>query len=234
MILPGDGRRLMQFVHINDLVAACVKAIDTPDIEGHAFNIANPRPLTQVEAVEAFARAAGKEPTFVRLPRERILRAGGHPMGPKMYFGVYFDLPAITVVVNKAQRILKFKPVEFNAGLKETLSLVRAAQVSQAGLCLRRRAHCVGAGVGLFRAGGLMVSVQEYLTSSYEADREYVDGELLERHSGEQPHTRVHGVVASLLFRREREAGVRVLMSQRVQVSPTRFRVPDVCAILAL
>jgi Uma2 family endonuclease len=78
-----------------------------------------------------------------------------------------------------------------------------------------------------------MVTVQEYLTTSYEADREYVDGELLERHSGEQPHTRVHGVVASLLLQNEREAGIRVLMSQRVQVSPTRFRVPDVCAILA-
>jgi Uma2 family endonuclease len=78
-----------------------------------------------------------------------------------------------------------------------------------------------------------MVTVQEYLTTSYEADREYVDGELLERHSGDQPHTRVHGVVASLLFRNKREAGVRVLTSQRVQVSPTRFRVPDVCVILA-
>ena len=44
-----------------------------------------------------------------------------------------------------------------------------------------------------------MLTVQEYLTTSYEADREYVDAELLERHSGEQPHTRVHGVVASLL-----------------------------------
>jgi nucleoside-diphosphate-sugar epimerase len=120
LILPGDGRRLMQFVHIDDLVNACVKVMDIPDIEGHAFNIANPRPLTQVEAVEAFARAAGKEPTFVRLPRERIFRSGGHPMGPKMYFGVYFDMPAITVVVNKAQRILKFKPVDFNAGLKGT------------------------------------------------------------------------------------------------------------------
>jgi Uma2 family endonuclease len=72
-----------------------------------------------------------------------------------------------------------------------------------------------------------MVSVEEYLTTNYEADREYVDGELLERHSAEQPHSRVHGVVASLLFQKEREAGVRVLMSQRVQVSPTRFRVPD-------
>ena len=55
----------------------------------------------------------------MRWPRERILRAGGHPMGPKLYFGMYFDMPAITVVVNKAQRVLKFKPVDFAAGLKE-------------------------------------------------------------------------------------------------------------------
>ena len=120
IILPGDGRRLMQFVHIKDLVAAAIKVMDVPDIDGHAFNIANPRPLTQVEAVELFARAGGKEPSFVRLPRERILRSGGHPMGPRLYFGIYFDLPAITVVVNKAQRVLKFKPVDFLTGLKET------------------------------------------------------------------------------------------------------------------
>jgi nucleoside-diphosphate-sugar epimerase len=120
IILPGDGRRLMQFVHIKDLVAASLKVMDIPDIEGHAFNIANARPLTQMEAVEGFARAAGKEPTFVRLPRERILRSGGHPMGPRLYFGIYFDLPAITVVVNKAQRVLKLKPVDFLSGLKET------------------------------------------------------------------------------------------------------------------
>jgi 2'-hydroxyisoflavone reductase len=120
IILPGDGRRLMQFVYIKDLVTACIKVMDAEDVEGHAFNIANPRPLTQVEAVEAFARAAGKEATFVRWPRERILRVGGHPMGPKLYFGQYFDMPAITVVVNKAQRVLKFKPLDFNIALKET------------------------------------------------------------------------------------------------------------------
>ena len=120
IILPGDGRRLMQFVAIKDLVNACLKVIEVPDVDGHAFNIANPRPLTQVETVEALARAAGKEATYVRWPRERILRAGGHPMGPKLYFGFYFDVPAITVVVNKAQRVLKFKPVDFATGLKET------------------------------------------------------------------------------------------------------------------
>jgi CBS domain containing-hemolysin-like protein len=41
-------------------------------------------------------------------------------MGPKLYFGFYFDMPAITVVVNKAQRVLKFKPVDFGTGLKES------------------------------------------------------------------------------------------------------------------
>ena len=78
-----------------------------------------------------------------------------------------------------------------------------------------------------------MVTVEEYLSTSYEADREYVDGDLLERHFGEQPHSRAHGAVAFLLFRQETQLGICVLMSQRVQVSPTRFRVPDVCVVLA-
>ncbi len=120
VILPGDGRRLMQFVHVRDLVGAGMKAMELPDAAGHAFNIANPRPLTQFELVEVMAQAAGKECKFVRIPRERIVRAGGTPMGPKLYFGMYFDMPAITMVANKAQRMLKFKPIDFLDGLKET------------------------------------------------------------------------------------------------------------------
>src|SRR5260370_20686456 len=49
LILPGDGRRLMQFVYVKDAVTACLKVLDAPDIAGHAFNIANPRPVTQME-----------------------------------------------------------------------------------------------------------------------------------------------------------------------------------------
>ena len=120
IILPGDGRRLMQFVHVQDLVNACLKAMQAPDVAGHAFNIANARPLTQFELVDVLSQAAGRETRFVRIPREKILRAGGHPMGPKLYFGMYFDMPAITMVANKAQRMLKFKPVDFSEGLKET------------------------------------------------------------------------------------------------------------------
>jgi len=120
IILPGDGRRLMQFVYVKDLVKAALKAMDEPNAIGHAFNIANARPLSQMEAVEAFAKASKKPVKFVRIPREFILRAGGHPMGPRLYFGFYLDYPPITQVTAKAQRVLKFKPTDFATGLKET------------------------------------------------------------------------------------------------------------------
>lgn len=121
IVIPGDGRRLMQFVYVKDLVWGCMKVIDEPNAIGHAFNIANSRPVTQCEAVEAFASAARKKLTgMVRVPRERILQMGGHPMGPQLYFGLYFDMPAITQVVTKAQRVLRFKPTDFLTGLKET------------------------------------------------------------------------------------------------------------------
>jgi len=120
IILPGDGRRLMQFVYVKDLVRAILKAMDEPAAVGHAFNIANARPLSQMEAVEAFAKVCNKTAKFVRIQREYVLRAGGHPMGPKLYFAYYFDMPPITQVTAKAQRVLKFKPVDFATGLKET------------------------------------------------------------------------------------------------------------------
>jgi nucleoside-diphosphate-sugar epimerase len=120
IILPGDGRRLMQFIYIEDLVRTALKVMVDPAAVGHAFNVANPRPISQCEAVEALAKAAKKPVNFVRIPREYILRMGGHPMGPRLYFGVYFDMPPITQITAKIQRVLKFKPTDFPTGLKET------------------------------------------------------------------------------------------------------------------
>ena len=120
IIIPGDGHRLMQFVYVKDLVWSLLKVLDEPAAVGHAFNIANQRPVTQAEAVTAFADVAGKRPNLVRVPRERILHLGGHPMGPQLYFGMYFDMPPITLVITKAQRVLVFRPTAFSEGLKET------------------------------------------------------------------------------------------------------------------
>ena len=112
--LPPDVR------FVKDLVAALIAAMSTANTVGHAFNVANSRALTQAEVVDMMAKAAGKTVEVVRVPRERILRSGGHPMGPNLYFGQYFDLPPITTLVAKAQRVLRFKPVSFADGLAET------------------------------------------------------------------------------------------------------------------
>jgi nucleoside-diphosphate-sugar epimerase len=118
--LPGDGRRLMQFVHVKDVVTAAIRSATEPGTAGHAFNVANPRPITQMEVVEALADVAGKRPDVVRLPRSVLLQAGGHPMGPKLYFAFYYDLPPITEIIAKAQRMLHLQPIDFKTGLKET------------------------------------------------------------------------------------------------------------------
>jgi len=120
IVLPGDGRRLMQFVYVKDIVAACMRAIDEPGAVGHAFNLANSRAITQTEAVAAFAEAAGKSATVVRVPRERIYHLGGSPLGPLLYFGFLLDLPPITEIVTKAQRVLHFHVTDFEEGLRET------------------------------------------------------------------------------------------------------------------
>jgi Uma2 family endonuclease len=75
-----------------------------------------------------------------------------------------------------------------------------------------------------------VVSVEEYLRTTYEPDMEYVGGQLVERHVGEYFHSRLQSRLVILLGIRERERGFLVFSEQRVRVSDEpRFRIPDVC-----
>lgn len=78
-----------------------------------------------------------------------------------------------------------------------------------------------------------LVTVQEYLATCFRPDREYVDGEIQERNLGEQPHSRAQILLAAFLVQREAKWGIRALTEQRIQVSASRFRVPDVCVLHA-
>ena len=80
-------------------------------------------------------------------------------------------------------------------------------------------------------ATGSIVSIHEYLSTSYRPDCDYVDGVVLERNLGEYDHARLQGAVLAYFYNRRKEWGIVVVPEQRVQVSPTRFRVPDVCVI---
>ena len=77
------------------------------------------------------------------------------------------------------------------------------------------------------------ISVTEYLNISYRPDRDYVDGEVLERNLGEYAHSRPHGRLLGFLGNRENDWSIVVLPSQRVQMAPQRIRVTDVCVVLA-
>lgn len=121
IILPSEGHRLMQFIYVNDLVELAIRSMELRNAVGHAFNAANPRPLTQHEVVLELAKVAQvKAPELVSIPRELIRRAGGQAIGDKLYFGFYYDVPAITEIITKAQRMLGFKPTDFHEGLRAT------------------------------------------------------------------------------------------------------------------
>ena len=75
------------------------------------------------------------------------------------------------------------------------------------------------------------LSLLEYLKTSYRPDREYVDGELLERNVGKWEHARLQALLASWFQSQEKSWSVKVAVEQRVQVSPTRVRIPDVMLV---
>ncbi|MBI3666390.1 MAG: Uma2 family endonuclease [Acidobacteria bacterium] len=78
-----------------------------------------------------------------------------------------------------------------------------------------------------------LTSVQEYLTTSYRPDCEYIEGVLLERNLGEYEHSRLQMLLIMYFGSREKQWGIRVVPEQRVQVKPNRFRVPDVRVVKA-
>ena len=75
-------------------------------------------------------------------------------------------------------------------------------------------------------------SVSEYLSTSYRPDREFLDGIISERNVGEFDHSRLQSLLTIYLGMREKQWGILVLTEQRVQVKPTRFRIPDVCVVI--
>ena len=76
-----------------------------------------------------------------------------------------------------------------------------------------------------------LVPVEEYLRTNYDPDCEYVDGQIVERNLGEKPHSRIQRRIMVYLDPVTKKLDMEVLPEQRVQVSPTRYRIPDVTVL---
>jgi Uma2 family endonuclease len=72
-----------------------------------------------------------------------------------------------------------------------------------------------------------LMPIEEYLSTSWGPDREYVDGRVIERNVGELDHSYLQYLVAKLLDRR----GLLPVVEVRMQVRVGRFRIPDILAI---
>ena len=79
---------------------------------------------------------------------------------------------------------------------------------------------------------GTLISVERYLATSYRPDCDYVDGRIEERNLGEWDHSKLQVAITAYFYQRRKIWNISVAPEQRVQVSPTRFRIPDVCVVL--
>lgn len=120
IIVPDDGSRVMQFVHVQDVARGAMRAADEDKAIGRAHHLANYPPITQRDFVLALGKAAGRQPEIVPIPREILLRRGGQLAAPPCYFGVYLDLPPIPVRTERTRRDLGLELTPFDAGLRET------------------------------------------------------------------------------------------------------------------
>ena len=77
----------------------------------------------------------------------------------------------------------------------------------------------------------MTTTLEKYLNTSYHPDREFVDGLVVERNLGERTHSRLQGELIMQMHHRSKACGIQVFPGVRVQVSPTRIRVPDLTVI---
>jgi Uma2 family endonuclease len=78
-------------------------------------------------------------------------------------------------------------------------------------------------------ATATLISLETYLTTSYEPDCDFVDGMLEDRNVGEYDHDAVQRAILIWFYLHEREWRIRSIQEQRTRVGATRVRIPDVC-----
>ncbi len=76
-----------------------------------------------------------------------------------------------------------------------------------------------------------LISLNQYLHETWDPDREFVDGEVIERNMGEKDHAAWQMAIAVWLRSFRQSANIRVYPELRLQTTPTHFRIPDIVAI---
>jgi Uma2 family endonuclease len=74
-----------------------------------------------------------------------------------------------------------------------------------------------------------LISLEEYLTTSYSPDKEYRDGVLVERNVGTRGHSLLQIRLGSYFNRRRKEWRVEAYTEMRIRVRKDWYPIPDIC-----
>ena len=98
------------------------------------------------------------------------------------------------------------------------------------------RRKCAPRRVGLLPGGKLnpmavqtLITPEEYLQTAFDgADCEFVDGAIVERNWGENPHSKAQVRLVEIFYEARKQHPLYSRPELRMQLAPTLFRIPDV------
>ena len=76
-----------------------------------------------------------------------------------------------------------------------------------------------------------LITIEEYLATSYEPDPEFLDGVLEEKKMGERDHGFLQMAVGAWFFNHRAEWKIDVIAEYRTKTSKSRIRLPDVSVV---
>ena len=78
-----------------------------------------------------------------------------------------------------------------------------------------------------------LLTLDEYLHTSYKPDADFVDGEIEERNLGEYEHATLQTAIAAWFWPHRADWQIHPVVEQRIRVAPNRVRVCDVTILRA-
>lgn len=110
MTVYGDGQQTRSFTFVKDTVRGTIAAMETPESNGKALNIGNPREITINELAEQIRQAVKTDTAIVHVPYAQA-------------YGVDFeDTPRRLPDISRATRLLGFRAtIALEEGLRQTI-----------------------------------------------------------------------------------------------------------------
>jgi len=76
-----------------------------------------------------------------------------------------------------------------------------------------------------------LLSIDEYLHTSYHPDVHFVDGEIEERNLGEYDHAKLQSLITTLFTNNEEAWGTDAVTEQRIRINSSRVRICDLAIL---